>query len=357
MPIPLPNLDDRTFAELTVEATTLIPSLQPAWTNHNPSDPGIVLVELLAWLTEMLLFQVNEIPAATDEKFLQLLNAVVPAWTRPEHMSLDKAIDQIMRFGGDSTSPSRITSEPMWVRPQSMNLEEMVGRTIRDLRERYRAVTPEDYEQLALYDWPRFEAAADLGSAGKIRRVRCVPRRNLGSSDPAVRAAPAPADVSLIVVPEPEPGDKERHLQPTPELCNGMWSFFEPRRTLATHHHVVGPTYVQIEVAANLALHEDAPPATALAARQALEEFFDPLSGGPDRMGWPFGRDVYASEVYAVLDQVQLVNYVEDVRVSGPIQIKAQDGSTVGIKLDVHELVQLKELHLVIYDANGRVLR
>jgi hypothetical protein len=356
MPIPLPNLDDRTYAELKAEATTLIPSLQPAWTNHNPSDPGIMLVELLAWLTEMLLFQVNEIPAAADERFLQLLNGAVPAWTRPEHMSLDKAIDEIMRFGVDGTSPSWITSERMWVRPQSMNLEEIVGRTIRDLRERYRAVTPDDYEQLALYDWPRLEAAHDLGSAGKIRRVRCVLRRNLGSSDPAVRAAPAPADVSLIVVPEPAPG--ERYPQPTPELCNGMWSFFEPRRTLATHHHVVGPTYVEIEVAANLALHEDAPLAAALAAaRQALEAFFDPLSGGPDRMGWPFGRDVYASEVYAVLEQVQLVNYVEDVRVSGPIQIKAQDGSTVGIKLDAHELVQLKAPNLVAYDANGRLLR
>ena len=74
-------------------------------------------------------------------------------------------------------------------------------------------------------------------------------------------------------------------------------------------------------------------------------------------MGWPFGRDVYASEVYAVLEQVQLVNYVEDVRVSGPIQIKAQDGSTVGIKLDAHELVQIQMPNLAAYDANGRPAR
>jgi len=356
MPIPLPNLDDRTYAELMAEAQALIPSQQPAWTNYNPSDPGIVLVELLAWLTEMLLFQVNEIPVAGDEKFLKLLNGPVPTWTRPEDMSLDKAIGEIMRFGVDGTPPSWITSERMWVRPESMSPQEAARRTVRDLRERYRAVIPDDYEHLALHDWPQSEAARGLGSAGKIRRVHCVPRRNLDSSDPAVRAAPAPAHVSLIVAPEPAPG--ERYPQPTDELCTALRSFFEPRRTLATRHHVVGPTYIEIGVAANLALHEDAPPDAALAAaRQALEAFFDPLSGGPDGVGWPFGRDVYASEVYAVLEQVQLVNYAEDVRISGPIQIKAQDGVVVGVKLDAHELVRLQAPNLVEYDAYGRPLR
>ena len=64
-------------------------------------------------------------------------------------------------------------------------------------------------------------------------------------------------------------------------------------RTLTTRLHVVGPTYVGLEVAAKLALRDDAVPATATAqARQALRTFFDPFSGGPDGTGWPFGRDV-----------------------------------------------------------------
>ena len=88
-----------------------------------------------------------------------------------------------------------------------------------------------------------------------------------------------------------------------------------------------------------------------------MAAFFDPLSGGPDSQGWPFGRDVYASEVYAVLERVPLINYVEDVQVSGPTPIKAQDGSTIGIKLDAHELVQLKAATLVAYDSNGRRLQ
>ena len=76
MPIPLPNLDDRSFDELTAEARALIPGLQPDWTDHNPSDPGITLVELLAWLTEMLLFQI------TPEIFQDLVRHVLGSRTR-----------------------------------------------------------------------------------------------------------------------------------------------------------------------------------------------------------------------------------------------------------------------------------
>src|SRR4051812_27672969 len=92
MPIPLPNLDDRTFDDLTAEARSLIPTLQPTWTNHNVTDPGITLIELLAWLTEMLIFQVNQVPPAHYEKFLRLLNG--PGWTRPDTQSLDAAARQ-----------------------------------------------------------------------------------------------------------------------------------------------------------------------------------------------------------------------------------------------------------------------
>jgi hypothetical protein len=339
MPIPLPNLDDRTYAELTAEARALIPSLQPAWTNHNPSDPGIVLVELLAWLTEMLLFQVNEIPAVNTEKFLKLLNG--PAWVRPETTSLDAAVRQ----------------------------------TVLGLRERYRAVTPDDYEWLALHAWPLSQAAAALGPGRwEVRRVRCVPRRDLSATDSAVRRAPAAAHVSLVVIPEPQPEPELAEDDAGPQsaeqleelraekLRAALWTFFDDRRILATRHHVVAPDYLPVEIAANLALRGDAPPQETLeAARQALTDFFDPLTGGPERTGWPFGRAVYASEVAAVLDQVSLVDYVEEVKLAAPAGTdRVQTGEServVGIELDAHELVRLQTTTLVAYDVRGKQYR
>ena len=339
MAIPLPNLDDRTYADLAAEAQTLLPSLYPGWTNHNASDPGIVLVELLAWLTEMLMFQVNEIPATHTETFLKLLNE--PDWTRPANMSLDDAVRQ----------------------------------TMRDVRERYRAVTPDDYAHLALHDWPTSEAAATLikdtklESAAQLRRVQCVPRRDLETGDVVARSAPAPGHISLVVVPQPAPGTSGT-VYPTPDkpLRDALLKFFDERRTLTTRLHIVGPSYVEISVAANLALHEDAlldgsDADARKQARAALVAFFDPLTGGPDGTGWPFGLDVFASEIYAALEQVDVVNYVEDVQLfttAGPDRVQMQDGRLVGIGLDAHELVKLmpgtdpKQAGLVAYDTLGR---
>ena len=67
MPLQLPDLDDRRFNDLLVEALVRIPADSPEWTNLNPSDPGITLVELLAHLTDVLLYRLN-LGAATGQR-------------------------------------------------------------------------------------------------------------------------------------------------------------------------------------------------------------------------------------------------------------------------------------------------
>ncbi|HEX6267913.1 MAG TPA: hypothetical protein VFZ81_13585, partial [Burkholderiales bacterium] len=79
MPLQLPNLDDRRYADLVAEARRLIPVHDPSWTNHNPSDPGITLLELFAYLSEMLLYRLDRVTAEHQRKFLKLLNG--PDWT------------------------------------------------------------------------------------------------------------------------------------------------------------------------------------------------------------------------------------------------------------------------------------
>ncbi|HEY1627379.1 MAG TPA: hypothetical protein VGG16_26660 [Streptosporangiaceae bacterium] len=313
MPIPLPDLDDRSFAELTAEAATLIPGLDPAWTNYNPSDPGITLVELLAWLTEMLLYQVNQIPPASTEKFLELLN------------------------GHD------------WVRPPGVSLDAAIRQTIRDLRDRYRAVTAEDYEWLALHAWPSTEEARRLPGGGKLIRASCIPGRDLAAPDPKDRRADAPAHVSLVVIPAPGIAADED------VLYDALWRFFDERRTLTTRQHVVGPRYVPIQISANLALHDGAEPLKALAAaRQDLMTYYDPLTGGPNRKGWPLGRAVYPSEAAAVLERAWLVDYVEDVTVTRTVPAERTAAADGAVVLDADELVRLVSTGLVGYDVHGR---
>ena len=82
-----PKIDDRTYDDIMDEVRTRIarytPEWKPTWTDLNDNDPGITLTQVFAWLSEMLLYRMNRVPALNYYKFLQLLgielNAAEPA--------------------------------------------------------------------------------------------------------------------------------------------------------------------------------------------------------------------------------------------------------------------------------------
>jgi hypothetical protein len=73
MPIKPPNLDDRRYADLVREARALIPQYCPEWTNLGDADPGITLVQLFAWMTEMTIYRLNRVPDKTYVHFLNFI--------------------------------------------------------------------------------------------------------------------------------------------------------------------------------------------------------------------------------------------------------------------------------------------
>src|SRR5215470_13510915 len=83
MAFPDIRLDDRRFEDLVAEAKRRIPGYTPEWTDLNDSDPGMTLVQLFAWLAEMMLWRLNRVPDKNFIKFLGLvgidLKPAVPA--------------------------------------------------------------------------------------------------------------------------------------------------------------------------------------------------------------------------------------------------------------------------------------
>ena len=71
--IDIPELDDRTYEEILTEATNLIPAYAEEWTDLNPHDPGIAILEVLAWLTETYIYQLDRVTDDHREKYLSLL--------------------------------------------------------------------------------------------------------------------------------------------------------------------------------------------------------------------------------------------------------------------------------------------
>jgi hypothetical protein len=265
MPLELPNLDDRTYNDLVAEGLSLIPTYAPEWTNHNPADPGITLIELFAYLSEILIYRLNRVTNANKQAFLSLINGV--EWKQAHPNPLDEAM-----------------------------LNEEIRKAVLSLRRSDRAVTCEDFEALAL--------AAD----SRIRRVCCVPRRNLEAG-----ADDSPGHVSVIVLPADQ------------ELIQNVEDYLEPRRLLTTQVHIVAPRYLQIGVQITLVLKSDAQ--EDVVRNQAVNElqtFFSPYHGG-DGKGWQFGRDVYVSEIYELLDKLPGVDYVKKTENFDEIKVDPAD--------------------------------
>ena len=71
MTLPLPKLDNRTWAELVAEGRAILPRESDGWTDYNFHDPGISVLELYAWLAELLLYRADAIPPAAIRAFLR----------------------------------------------------------------------------------------------------------------------------------------------------------------------------------------------------------------------------------------------------------------------------------------------
>ncbi len=68
-----PIIDDRRYADIVAEARSRIPRYTPEWTDVNESDPGMTLVELFAWMTEMQIYRLSKVPQLNYLKFLELI--------------------------------------------------------------------------------------------------------------------------------------------------------------------------------------------------------------------------------------------------------------------------------------------
>jgi hypothetical protein len=154
------------------------------------------------------------------------------------------------------------------------------------LKHRYRAVTCEDYEHLALEASPAVAKAFCFGEPGGIQ---------------------------LLVLPR-DGGTKPR---PSGQLVRQLANYLDARRIATTRLHISGPGYDDIQLRAELALsplHAASFAAVRAECERSLQALVDPVHGGPDGTGWPLGQAIYASEIYRLFLQIPHVDHVRTVR-------------------------------------------
>jgi len=307
-----------------MEAVGLLPRYAPEWTNHNASDPGITLIELLAYFTEMLIYRLNRVTRENKIQFLRLLGQ---HGFDENHIEAD-AVDELLR------------------------------QTVLALRQPQRAVTAADYEYVTR------DILSQLSDGEKNHRARSFMRMNLEMVDPAKEALDCPGHVSIVIA------SKGRlAVDEVAAVLEYVRKKLEPIRLLTTRLHVVSVRYLLLSLRVMLQPHPDM--SFEKIRNEASEElqkyFYLWQGGGPSGEGWPFGRAVYLSEVYALLEKVPGTVSVQDVSVVSlhttagaadgqqePVGIQFGISSTVGVdsRLGGETAADTERL---VRDTNGRL--
>jgi predicted phage baseplate assembly protein len=202
-------------------------------------------------------------------------------------------------------------------------LEEFTLRAPQGIRNRNRAISLADYENLA------YEASAGVAVA------RAIP-----TSNPS--GLTLPGWITLVIIPQ----SSEPRPAPSFGLRQEVQSYLEEHAPgdLAAGHgiRVIGPDYLPIDVTATLAPKDPTQAGTVeRAARAALQKFLHPLDGGPGGQGWDLGRNVYLSDIAAVLGDADGVDFVEELFMS--VNGALQDGV---VQVPAGKIVVAGELEL-----------
>ncbi len=202
------------------------------------------------------------------------------------------------------------------------------------LRTRGRAVTTEDFEHLAR------EAAPEVA---RIRAVAAGDGADAGS-------------VRVLVVPTASASEgwlRFDQLVPSDETLQKITDRLEESRVIGTRAIVEPPVYRGVTVVAKLrARPRQNPTRLQEEAIRALYAYFDPIVGGPEEAGWPFGRPVNVGEVYSVLQSLRGTEVVEDARLFGADPVTGQRGQqTTRLELEPHALVFSYEHQVLVEGA------
>ena len=409
MSIPIPDFDDRSFDDLMKEALSLIPIYNKEWTNHNPTDPGITLLELFAWLCEMVIYRVNRVPDESYINFLKLLSGT------PKETELDKLLNVPFLFNWNSTERTEEFRNYLknelyidWVdddtevkidgnvlraisgknradmildstedkekavlkingaqiryfrvdgdlninnvpdldvnyRHLLETLKEFMGgekKYLPELKEtaigfmesRHRVITTEDFVDKAMEGMERLKKG--LGG-----RAICMNNRDLA---PGKLGDEKPGHVSVILIPNWIEGSRycRDNLNPSDLLIEEIKADLYARRLVTTRVHVVTPFYHDISLRIQIALKENTNEVKVLTdAKEKLKKFFHPITGGPEKKGWPLGRNVYRSEVYSLLEGTEGVDHVSTVKING-------NEDVTFVEIEEFELISLKDLNV-----------
>jgi predicted phage baseplate assembly protein len=212
--------------------------------------------------------------------------------------------------------------QPAWGGLDEETLADAMVRAPQIMRHRDRAVTAVDYEDLALQT-----------PGVTIGRVRCL------QPEPSEGGRVAPGQIYVLVVPRARKAEgylTPEELRLSDEQRERLRAFLDERRLLTARLLITAPVYRWVTARVQLRVNPDLEQ-TAVEAEilSRLYRFINPLTGGERGQGWPFGRDLFVSDVYQSLQGVAGVQFVRSVE----LFIAEPGGGPQGEPVEVVEVV------------------
>jgi predicted phage baseplate assembly protein len=190
-------------------------------------------------------------------------------------------------------------------------------RARKEFNSAYRAVTLADYKRLAL-------TVPGL----PVARAKAIP-----NFDPDYPCIQKPGFVTVVVV--PEFWDERPYVEPGDRFIKVAQDYLDLHRLITNTIRVIGPSYVKISVKCNVIVkYKRNPDQVEKNINKALQRFLTPLeqkSDDPDTnaatSAWRFGRPVYPSEIYELIDNIDGVGYLTDVRLEAEGPHRQKNGA------------------------------
>lgn len=170
--------------------------------------------------------------------------------------------------------------------------------------------------------------------------------RESGANKPGSVALQVVPAVTLLGGPIPP-----RELALADRLREEIRAYLDERRLLTVEVSIGPPPYRWVAIEARLKAKRRADPNRILQeAEQGLYRFVNPVLGGPEGAGWPFGRDLFISDVYSLLQQIAGVEHVAEVQMfpvdpeSGAREVASQhiEAPPDGLICSYHHVVTLE---------------
>jgi predicted phage baseplate assembly protein len=189
------------------------------------------------------------------------------------------------------------------------HLDEAKLRAAREMRAQLRAVTAEDYENLA------------KGASRQVARVKCnIPQGSNGRLPPGM--------VEILIVPAVSDSLRSGNLTKLAideALVQQVADHLDSYRLLTTTLQIREPSYLGVSVEAEIVPADYSLPEVVIArVNDVLNNFINPLLLSEwghsqnelmeaDWEGWPFGRNLYVAEIFSLIQRVPGVKHVLDV--------------------------------------------